>query len=167
MRDRPSLTTFPSLTAITGEFCRAKIEVARCEPESIGIAAFAPCTLRVANLSTPSSAYLAFAATGNRPCTNPDNAPTSPEGIPPINFARNNTDCTYQDAWLYANTACPMLLDAPAACKYRAALNTASTGLYGSATPSPFASVPHRCHVDGKNCIHPTAPAEEILRFRP
>ena len=60
-----------------------------------------------------------------------------------------------------------MLFDAPAACRYRAAVKIASTGLYGSATPSPFASTPHCFHVEGRNCIQPTAPADETDRLRP
>ena len=59
------------------------------------------------------------------------------------------------------------LLDAPAAWRYLAAVKIASTGLYGSATPSPLASIPHSFHVDGKNCIHPTAPADDTDRLRP
>src|ERR1700749_4075538 len=33
--------------------------------------------------------------------------------------------------------------------------------------PSPFASMPHRAHVDGMNCIQPIAPAELGPRFCP
>src|SRR5438445_10303691 len=43
----------------------------------------------------------------------------------------------------------------------------ASVGLLGSATPSPFASSPHRAHVEGMNCIQPIAPAELGPRLRP
>jgi hypothetical protein len=43
----------------------------------------------------------------------------------------------------------------------------ASTGLYGSALPSPLASTPYARHVGGMNCIHPSAPAELTLRLRP
>src|ERR687883_1805542 len=43
----------------------------------------------------------------------------------------------------------------------------ASAALYGSATPSPFASMPYRAQVDGMNCIHPTAPAELGPMLRP
>src|SRR5215471_9993687 len=43
----------------------------------------------------------------------------------------------------------------------------ASVGLLGSATPSPFASMPQRAQVDGMNCIQPTAPAELGPRFLP
>ena len=37
----------------------------------------------------------------------------------------------------------------------------------GFASPSPSASVPQRSHVDGMNCIHPTAPAELGPMLRP
>jgi hypothetical protein len=88
-------------------------------------------------------------------------------GIPPTSFARNSTDCTYQVAWLYEKIACERFLDAPAACRYRPAAKIASTGLYGSAYPDPVASTPYFFHVEGKNCIQPTAPALETDRFRP
>ena len=68
--------------------------------ESIGIAAFAPFTRRLASRSTQSSAYLAGAATGKWPWTRPVSAPISWSGMPPISFARSSTDCTYQLAWL-------------------------------------------------------------------
>src|ERR1700722_10299887 len=128
----PVLTIRRSLTAITGEPRLAKIDVPFVfGSESIAIAALAPLTLRLANATTESSAYFAAAATGKWPCTKPVNAPINCDGIPPINFARNNTDCTYQPAWLYAKIARDKSLDAPAACKYRAAVKIASTGLYG------------------------------------
>jgi hypothetical protein len=34
------------------------------------------------------------------PSTRPVSAPINASGIPPINFARSSTDCSYQDAWL-------------------------------------------------------------------
>src|SRR3954447_3556875 len=43
----------------------------------------------------------------------------------------------------------------------------ASCGFQGSATPSPFASVPQRSHVEGMNCIQPIAPAELGPMLRP
>src|SRR5919206_3966775 len=43
----------------------------------------------------------------------------------------------------------------------------ASSAFHGSATPSPFASVPHISHVDGMNCIQPIAPAELGPMLRP
>src|SRR3954471_2628047 len=55
----------------------------------------------------------------------------------------------------------------PAAARYRAAEKIASSGFHGSATPSPFASTPHRSQVDGMNCIQPTAPAELGPMLRP
>src|SRR5918911_1110774 len=42
-----------------------------------------------------------------------------------------------------------------------------SSGAHGSATPSPFASVPQRSQVAGMNCIQPTAPAELGPMLRP
>src|SRR3954465_12880393 len=48
----------------------------------------------------------------------------------------------------------------PAAARYRAAAKIASAAFPGAATPSPPASTPQRSHVDGMNCIQPTAPAE-------
>src|SRR5438045_5232771 len=55
----------------------------------------------------------------------------------------------------------------PQSTRYRAALKMASVGLLGSATPSPFASTPHRAHVEGMNCIQPIAPAELGPRLLP
>src|SRR3954452_24730652 len=55
----------------------------------------------------------------------------------------------------------------PQPARYREALKIASVGLSGSATPSPFASVPHRAQVEGMNCIQPTAPAELGPRLLP
>src|SRR5437660_12503420 len=43
----------------------------------------------------------------------------------------------------------------------------ASVGFHGSATPLPSASVPHRSHVEGMNCIQPIAPAELGPMLRP
>src|SRR5438067_12655590 len=43
----------------------------------------------------------------------------------------------------------------------------ASSGFHGSATPSPFASVPQRSQVPGMNCIQPIAPAELGPMLRP
>src|SRR6266545_2073666 len=43
----------------------------------------------------------------------------------------------------------------------------ASSAFHGSATPSPFASVPQRSHVEGMNCIQPIAPAELGPMLRP
>ena len=61
----PTLTILPSLTAIAGEFCLAKIEtdlLAGSDP--IGIAAFADFTCFLASVVTELSWYLAGAATG-------------------------------------------------------------------------------------------------------
>src|SRR6185295_3697235 len=55
----------------------------------------------------------------------------------------------------------------PAAARYRAAAKIASEAFHGSATPSPSASTPQRSHVDGMNCIQPTAPAELGPMFCP
>src|SRR3954453_18999971 len=55
----------------------------------------------------------------------------------------------------------------PAAARYRAAAKIASEAFQGSATPSPSASRPQRSHVDGMNCIQPTAPAELGPMFSP
>src|ERR1700735_3080112 len=133
----PTLMILPSLAAITGDPCLAKIDVAFAESESTGIAAFAEWTRRVASRSTLSSAYVARAATGNRPWASPVSAPMSWLGMPPISFARSSTDWTYQLAWLYAKIALLRFFAAPAACRYLAAVKIASTGLYGSAYPEP------------------------------
>src|SRR5919199_2374407 len=42
-----------------------------------------------------------------------------------------------------------------------------SAAFQGSATPSPSPSVPQRSHVEGMNCIQPTAPAELGPMLRP
>ncbi len=97
----PTLRILPSLTAITGDPVRAKIEVP-CVPgvEPIAIAALAFLTRALASATTESSAYSAGAATGKYPSTRPVSAPSSWLGIPPISLARRSTDCTYQVAWL-------------------------------------------------------------------
>jgi hypothetical protein len=96
------LTIFPSLTAITGEPCLAKMLVPVApDCELIVIAAFELLTRCLASLVTELSAYLAGAATGKCPSTRPVSAPISCVGIPPISFARSSTDCTYHHAWLY------------------------------------------------------------------
>src|SRR6476469_5914063 len=45
----------------------------------------------------------------------------------------------------------------PWAHRYEAALSAASSMLNGSAVPSPFPSRPASCHVEGMNCMGPTA----------
>ena len=97
----PTFSTFPSLTAITGEPCLAKIDVdLAAGSEDTATAGFPLLTRVLARCSTASSAYFDGAATGKCPSTKPDKAPINPSGIPPINFALNNTDCTYHHAWL-------------------------------------------------------------------
>src|SRR6266446_6312113 len=85
-----------------------------------------------------------------------------------VNSAESwSTSSTYHCAWLYAKIAREMSCVPPAAARYRAAEKTASSAFHGSATPSPFASVPQRNHVSGMNCIHPIAPAELGPMLRP
>src|SRR3954453_8696894 len=77
------------------------------------------------------------------------------------------TSSTYQVALLYAKIELRRSVSPPAAFRYLAAAQIASTGLYGSLRPSPFASIPYAFQVDGMNCIQPTAPAVDTLRLVP
>ena len=61
----PTLTIFPSFTAITGEFCFAKIETSLLfGSDPTGIAALPDLTRFLANAVTELSAYFEGAATG-------------------------------------------------------------------------------------------------------
>ncbi len=60
----PTFTILPSLTAITGESCLAKIETAWLVSEVIGTAALPDLTCFLASASTLLSAYFDGAATG-------------------------------------------------------------------------------------------------------
>jgi hypothetical protein len=48
-----------------------------------------------------------------------------------------------------------------------AAAKIASAGLSGSFFLSPSSSVAYCAHIEGKNCIHPIAPAEDTAMLRP
>src|SRR5215204_265111 len=128
----------------------------------LGFAFFAALRVEI------SSAYRALAATGKRsPVVRAPIEPMRSSGSLPYWFAYRSTSSTYQVAWLYAKIAPRRSVSPPAAFRYRAAAQIASTGLYGSLRPSPLASAPYACQVEGMNCIHPRAPAEDTLRLVP
>jgi len=94
------LRILPSLTAITGEPCLAKMFVPRLPSLLIATDALPVVTWLLASLVTELSAYLARAATGKCPSTSPVSVPISWLGIPPTSLARRSTDWTYHQAWL-------------------------------------------------------------------